>query len=110
MKSKKNYYIVFIFLLFIIFLFCFSNISLCAYPKIVTKLVKAFENIESYIVAISTPATAVAIGAGFLMQKFSFGDEERIRIGKKLIRISIVSYAFILLLDLLLSAIETLVG
>jgi len=43
------------------------------------------------------------------MQKFSFGDEERIRSGKKLIRISIVSYAFILLLDLIIGLIETLI-
>ena len=110
MKFKKNFFILFTILLILIFLFSFCSNSFAAYPKIVRKLIDAFESIESYIVALSTPATAVAVGAGFLMQKFSFGDEERIRIGKKLIRISLISYAFILLLDLLLSAIESLVG
>lgn len=110
MKSKKYFLFSFIILLSFIFIFSFSSVSFASYPKIVKKLISAFESIESYIVALSTPATAVAVGAGFLMQKFSFGDEERIRVGKKLIRISLVSYAFILLLDLLLSAIQTLVG
>ena len=107
---KKLYYFLFIFLLFIIFFFSLSSISYSAYPKLVNKLVSAFEKIESYIIAIATPSAAVALGAGFLMQKFSFGDEERIRVGKKLIRTSIISYTFILLLDLVLSAIESLVG
>jgi len=107
---KKFYYFIFILLLIFTILFSSCSFSYCAHPKIVKKLVSAFEKIESYIIAISTPAATVAIGAGFLMQKFSFGDEERIRVGKKLIRTSIVSYVFILLLDLLLSAIESLVS
>ena len=44
------------------------------------------------------------------MKKFSFGDEERIRTAKKLIRGSLFSYAFILAIQLILSAIESLVG
>ena len=44
------------------------------------------------------------------MKKFSFGDEEKIRMGKNIIRGSLFSYTFILLLDLILSAIEGLVG
>ena len=107
---KKFYYLFFIFLLLVILLFSFSSLSFSAYPKLVNKLVSAFEKVESYIIAISTPAAAVAIGAGFLMQKFSFGDEERIRVGKKLIRSSIISYTFILLLDLILAAIKSLVS
>lgn len=43
------------------------------------------------------------------MQKFSLGDEERIRTGKKLIRTSIISYTFILALDLIIGLIETLI-
>ena len=43
------------------------------------------------------------------MKKFSFGDEERIRTGKKVIRSSLFSYAFILCIDLILSAIKLLV-
>lgn len=44
------------------------------------------------------------------MKKFSFGDEERIRVGKKVIRGSLFSYAFILAIDLILSAIKVLVS
>lgn len=107
---KKNYYILFTIILFVILLFSFSTFSFGAYPKLVNKLVSAFEKIETYIIAIATPAAAISIGAGFLMQKFSFGDDERIRTGKKLVRTSIICYAFILLLDLILSAIEALVA
>ena len=92
------------------FLFTFNCFSFAAYPKLVKKIIEAFESIQSYIVAIATPVAAVAIGSGFLMQKFSFGDEERIRTGKKLIRTSIVSYAFILALDLIISLIKGLIG
>jgi len=44
------------------------------------------------------------------MKKFSFGDEERLRTGKKLIQGSLFSYAFILAIDLILSAVQLLVG
>lgn len=107
---KKNYYILFTITLSIILLFSLSTFSFGAYPKLVNKLIDAFDKIESYIVAIATPAAAISIGAGFLMQKFSFGDDERIRTGKKLVRTSIICYAFILLLDLILSAIESLLA
>ncbi len=59
---------------------------------------------------IEPAAAAVAVGVGVFMQKFSFGDEERIRTGKNIIRGSLFSYAFILLLDLILSAINGLLG
>lgn len=71
---------------------------------------KAFENIESWILKLATPAAAVAVGTGIFIKKFSFGDEERIRMGKKLIRNSLFSYGFILAIDLILAAIKTLVG
>ncbi len=43
------------------------------------------------------------------MKKFSFGDEERIRTGKKLIKGSLFSYAFILAIDLILSTIQSFI-
>ena len=79
-------------------------------PKLVNKLNSAFEDIESWIIKISTPAAAVAVCTGALMRKFSFGDEEKIRTGKKLITGSLFSYAFILAIDLVLSAIQSLIG
>lgn len=77
-------------------------------PEIVDKLNSAFEKIESWMLKLATPAAAVAVAVGIFMKKFSFGDEERIRIAKKLIRGSLFSYAFILVLDLVLSTIQTL--
>lgn len=88
----------------------FSTTVLGATPKLVNKLNDAFEDIESWIIKISTPAAAVAVCTGALMRKFSFGDEEKIRTGKKLITGSLFSYAFILAIDLILSAIQSLIG
>jgi len=44
------------------------------------------------------------------MKKFSFGDEEKIRTGKRIISGSIFSYAFILCIDLILSTIKALLA
>lgn len=107
----KKIKFLFCFLLFFIFLFIFSNYSFGAsYPKLITTLNSAFEKIESWIIKISTPAAAIAVGSGVLMKKFSFGDEERIRTGKRLIHGALFSYAFILCIDLILSTINSLVG
>lgn len=107
--KKFLYYCLFILIITLSILFTFVLPSFAGYPKLINKLVSAFESIKSYIIAIATPIAAVAIGSGFLMQKFSFGDEERIRSGKKLIRTSIISYAFILLLDLIINLIQSLI-
>lgn len=87
-----------------------SNTIFASTPKLVNKLNSAFEDIESWIIKISTPAAAVAVCSGALMRKFSFGDEEKIRTGKKLITGSLFSYGFILAIDLVLSAIQSLIG
>ena len=73
-------------------------------------MTSAFESIEDWLLKLSTPAAAVAVGTGIFMKKFSFGDEEKIRTGKKIIRGSLFSYAFILAIDLILSAIKTLIS
>ena len=102
--------ITFTIILTIYLIIIFSTTVFGATPKLVNKLNSAFENIESWIIKISTPAAAVAVCSGALMRKFSFGDEEKIRTGKKLITGSLFSYAFILAIDLILSAIQSLVG
>ncbi len=109
-KSKIFYYILFTLGIFACILFSFSGTCFAGYPKLVNNIVSAFEKVEKYIVAIATPAAAVSIGCGFLMQKFSLGDEERIRAGKKLIRTAFISYAFIISLDLIISLIESLIS
>ena len=102
--------IFFTFILFTYILFILSTTVFGATPKLVNKINSAFEDIESWIIKISTPAAAVAVCTGALMRKFSFGDEEKIRTGKKLITGSLFSYAFILAIDLILSTIQSLIG
>ena len=65
---------------------------------------------EEWLLKLATPAAAVAVGTGVFMKKFSFGDDERMRLGKKLIKNSLFSYGFILALDLILAAIKSLMG
>ena len=104
----KKIFITFVLSTYIILIL--TTTVLGSTPKLVNKLNSAFEDIESWIIKISTPAAAVAVCSGALMRKFSFGDEEKIRTGKKLITGSLFSYAFILAIDLVLSAIQSLVG
>lgn len=101
--------VCFIFVLCSIFYFSFTTYSYCITPKIVNKLSQAFEDIEDWLLKLSTPAAAVAVGVGLFMKKFSFGDEERIRISKKIIRGTLVSYAMLLAVNLILSAIKSLI-
>lgn len=111
MNSKKIFFIFFILLFDIILIFCFFNSSFAwGEPQLVSKLESGFENIESWILKLATPAAAVAVGTGIFMKKFSFGDEERIRTGKQLIRNSLFSYGFILAIDLILAAIKSLIS
>lgn len=114
-KNKKHFFIFqfFIIILFI-FLFSFSSHIFAGLfdstPKLISKLTDAFESIKKWLLTLSTPAAAVAVGVGVFMKKFSFGDEERIRTAKKLIRGTLFSYAFILAIDLILSAINSLIS
>ena len=115
--NKKNnvkpiyFYLLFIMLIFLFIILFSPSISLAlGDPKLISTINSAFEDIEGWILKISTPAAAVAVGTGVFMKKFSFGDEEKIRTGKKLIKGSLFSYAFILAIDLILSAIKSLVG
>ncbi len=89
LKTKKNYFLHFLlFYLLFIFIFNFTEIyAALGDPKLISKLSSAFETIESWLLKISTPAAAVAVGTGVFMKKFSFGDEERIRIGKRLLKV-----------------------
>ena len=110
-KTKIKCYVIFV-LIFSIILVSFTFISTSfglGTPKLVSTMEKAFENIESWLIKLATPMAAVAVGSGLFMQKFSFGDEEKIRTGKKLVKTALFSYAFILAIDLVLSAIQSLI-
>lgn len=101
-----------LFLLIFIFLFLYIFSCTChaeSDPKLIMKIDDAFETIESWLINLATPAAAVAVGTGVFMKKFSFGDEEKIRTAKKLIRGSLFSYAFILAIDLILSTIKSFI-
>lgn len=113
-KESKNINFISITLSLIFFIFILLIISptstYAADPKLISTLNNAFEKIENYILKLSTPAAAIAVCTGLLMKKFSFGDEERIRTGKRLVKGSLFSYGFILCVDLVLSLIKTLLS
>lgn len=109
MKKKFIFFYVFIILFIICLIGILETQSFASTPKLVKKLQDAFEDIEGWIIKLATPAAAVAVGTGVFMKKFSFGDEEKIRVGKKLIKTSLFSYAFILAIDLILAAIKSLI-
>ena len=127
MFSKKIFHFIsyqqcFILIFFILFFIFFIPTTVHAglfdgTPALVGKLNSAFEKIEDWLLKLATPAAAVAVitgaaavavAVGVFMKKFSFGDEERIRTAKKIIRGSLFSYGFILVLNLILSAIKSL--
>lgn len=118
MFSKKTFHSISFFKYFVIILFVLLFILSLpttvqaglfdGTPALVDKLNSAFEKIEDWLLKLATPAAAVAVAVGVFMKKFSFGDEERIRTAKKIIRGSLFSYGFILVLNLILSAIKSL--
>ena len=110
-SNKKHFFIILFFIFFILFIFNTNNVEAALFdstPDIVNTLNSAFEKIEEWLLKLATPAAAVAVAVGVFMQKFSFGDEERIRTAKKMIRGTLFCYGFILVLNLILSAINTL--
>lgn len=111
-KTKKRIFFILFIIILSIIIISFFNKSCYALgdPKLISKINSAFESIEGWLLKIATPAAAVAVGTGVFMKKFSFGDEERIRMGKKIINGSLFSYAFILAIDLILSAIKSLIN
>ena len=102
--SKKKFIIKFTIMFLIIFLSFIYIVNTYATteksPLLVNKFKKAFEKIQEYLILIATPA---AICTGLLMRKFSFGDEERVRTAKKLIRGTIIAYALIISTKLILN-------
>lgn len=102
--KNKIFYLSLIFVTFSIFTY-----SYCAEPTIVRNLYSALDSIKDWIIKLATPAAAVAVGTGIFITKFSFGDDEKIIKGKKLVRTTIFSYGFIVGIDLILKAVNSLV-
>ncbi len=107
--DKKRYLIISL-ILFILSFYSTCYAGLFTGDDLTTKITKGLTEIQEWIVKVATPAAAVAIGSGLLMKKLSFGDEEKITMGRKLIKSTIFSYAFILLIDPVISAIQGLFG
>lgn len=107
-KLYKLLYLIFI--LFILYIILLPNYSFSAYPNLITTLSNAFTKINTYLKKLGAPAAATAIGTGIFIKKFSFGDEERIRVGKKLIKTALFSYAFLLCTDLILITINIILS
>lgn len=86
-----------------------TNVFAATTPTLVTKLNSALKKILTYLKTISTPAAGVAIATGVLIRKLSFGDEEKMVIGKRVIVNAIVGYLIIQLIDLIIKFIEAIV-
>ena len=106
----KKLFKISIIILFWFLIFSRFNSIFAFAPKIVNKLNSSFNDIEKWCIKLATPAAAVSLAIGLFIKKFSFGDEERIRISKKIIRATLISYALLLAIDLVLAAIKSLVS
>ena len=73
----------FLFISLIIILVLSTTAFAASDPKLIRTLNNGLTKIKEWIIKLSTPAAAVAIGTGILMKKFSFGDEERIIMRQK---------------------------
>lgn len=78
-------------------------------PTLINKLNTALKHILEYMEKLATPAAGVAIATGVMIRKLSFGDEEKMIIGKRTIINAIVGYLIIQLIDLIIKFIEGLV-
>lgn len=84
--------------------------AVAKYPTIMNTLQASLVKIQAWMVSIATPAAAIAVITGVLIKKFSFGDTERMMVGRRLIRSSFVSYGLVVGIDLILKAISTFVA
>ena len=105
MKNKKILAVT----LLVILLLSTSRVFAATTPTLVTKLNTALKKILEYLEKLSTPAAGVAIATGVLIRKLSFGDEEKMVIGKRVIVNAIVGYLIIQLIDVIIKFIEGIV-
>lgn len=107
---KKSYKKIIIICLIVCCIFFFCSTVYCASaktPTFVNKLNSALKSIQSYLVKLAAPAAGVAIATGVLMRKLSFGDEEKMSKGKKVIINAIVCYGIIISIDIIIKFVES---
>ena len=107
-KNTIKKFVIFSILLSVIIL-NFSVIYGATDPTLVTKVNSAFKKIKGYLVKISLPAAGVAIASGVLIRKFSFGNEEKMVMGKKIIVNTILGYAIIISIDIILKFVDSVI-
>lgn len=106
----KMYKVIMIMVLVVMFMTFFTNVfAATTTPTLVNKLNSILKKIKEYMVKLAGPAAALAIATGVMIRKLSFGDEEKMIVGKKVIINAIFCYFIILLVDLIVKFIEALV-
>lgn len=113
-NKKKNavrnlYRGIFFLMIVCIFFTTLSSVYAIGEPTLVRKINSAFKKIKGYLVDLSTPIAGVAIASGVIIRKLSFGDEEKMAKGKKIIINAIIGYAIILLLDVIIKFLDDIV-
>ena len=104
-KIRKIIVVIFTFAIIVNFT---SIIYGATNPTLVTKLNTAMKKILGYLETLATPVAGVAIATGVLMRKLSFGDDEKMAKGKKIIVNAIIGYGIILSIDLIIKFVESL--
>lgn len=106
MNKKRKITMLAIFVVVILF-----TTASCVYgatdPTLVNKLNSAFKKIQGYLVKLAAPAAGVAIATGVMIRKLSFGDEEKMTIGKKVITNAIICYGIIISIDLIIKFVDS---
>ena len=92
-----------------VFVIAFDLVYGASDPTLVTKINSALKKILGYLEKISLPSAGVAIASGVLIRKFSFGSEEKMAIGKKIIINAILGYAIIISIDMILKFVDTII-
>lgn len=107
-KRGKSFELLFVVCVCFLVIFVYHQEVYAADPTLVTKLNSAFKKILTYLQKIATPIAGVTIATGVIMRKLSFGDEEKMAKGKKVIINAIVGYAIVISIDLIIKFIEAL--
>ena len=92
----------------LIFILSIGTAVFGADPTLVTKINSGLKKVQGYLIKFATPAAGVAIASGVLMRKFSFGNEEKMAIGKKIIINAIIGYAIVISIDLIIKFVDSL--
>ncbi|MBR6614252.1 MAG: hypothetical protein IKK84_05750 [Clostridia bacterium] len=107
---NKNKKIICLIVLISIIVVSITNVYAAAStPTLINKLNTALKKILTYLEKLATPAAGVAIATGVMIRKLSFGDEEKLILGKRTIINAIIGYLTIQLIDLIIKFIEEIV-